>query len=116
MLPPLGRIADITTVSPAVKLFGERVIVQVDAPFELIEQLPNDVAPFFRSVNVLVLPFEFDELSVTMMLDNVPVTFTVFWLPPVAVATLARNARERCVLRHSDDARGGSTGEVRAPD
>ncbi len=75
-------------MSPAVKVFGETVIVQLVALFAVIEQVPTDVVAFLKSVNTYVLPGEF-ALIVMTTLESDPETFTVFWLPPVAVATPA---------------------------
>ena len=50
MFVPAVRCTDITTVSPATKVFGETEMVHVVALLPLTEQLPIDVEPFLTSV------------------------------------------------------------------
>jgi hypothetical protein len=87
VLTPLVRCVATTTVSPAAKVFGETVMVQVVPPLLVIEQLPTFVVPFLKSVNTFVFPLLLPEFSVTTTFERVPATLTVFWFPPVAVVT-----------------------------
>ena len=72
---PLACSALMTTVSPLTNVFGETVIVQVDALVGMVHA-PSDVVPFLMSSNVNVL-----EVLVSLIfgttLDSVPPTPSV---------------------------------------